>query len=155
MCDISLLDMLLSLVTGGVSSYGHTLVTLTETSPTSDQEAPTLQTIETKKIISASAYYAGKHFQGDPSHHPVHQRRISFLWNSQYYEITEFLSPRPEEGLVLLAVQENEDSPDKGSDLILPPFLEIYEEVTGREQYSAYYVSLEENERLRRLEGAK
>eukprot|EP01138_Halocafeteria_seosinensis_P005171 gb/GECG01005288.1/.p1 GENE.gb/GECG01005288.1/~~gb/GECG01005288.1/.p1 ORF type:complete len:672 (+),score=75.18 gb/GECG01005288.1/:1-2016(+) len=135
---------------GGVSSYGHTLVTLTETSPASGQEAPTLQTIETKRIISASAYFAGKQFQSDPLHLPVRQRRTSFLWNNQYYEITEFISPRPENGLVLLAVQENEDSQASGTDL-LPPFLDAVEEVTGREEYSAYYVSLDEEERERRL----
>lgn len=130
-------------------------MTLTETAPASGQAAPTLQTIETKRIISASSYYAGKQFQSDPRHLPVRQRRTSFLWNNQYYEITEFISPRPEKGLVLLAVQENEDNQQSSGTGGLPPFLDAVEEVTGREEYSAYYVSLDEEERKRRLSASK
>lgn len=131
----------------GAASYGYTLVTQADG-----------QNIETKRIISARAFGRYVSTDSDPQHHRVRQCRTSFLAGNQYFEVTEYLSPRRTEGLVMLMVQEAPEvvstSGDTASRLELPSFLEVANEVTGQEEYSAYYLSLRSAERARRLRAA-
>jgi hypothetical protein len=74
-------------------------------------EAP-VRKIERKRIITAREYSNAVRFLADPARHVVRQRRISFLWEGQYFEITEYLAPQEAAGLTMLNVQVH--APPKG-----------------------------------------
>jgi len=93
------------------------------------------QKIERKRIIRSREYKAAIATMADPSRRVVRQIRHSFLWESHYYEIYVYDTPR--HGLCILNTQV-----DGEKDTPLPPFLKLVKEVTGDEQYSAYFVSL-------------
>jgi hypothetical protein len=112
---------------GGVTSYGMTVVSL----------GPDGQVIEQKHIISKRVYESATSTQADPSRRRVVQKRTTFLWRSQYFEIYEYVEPRS--GLCVLNAQVPHGT--SGS-MDLPPFLEVDEEVTENAKYSAYNISL-------------
>ena len=90
------------------------------------------QRVELKRLVTRREYF-DLILQKDPSTQTVSKKRYSFLYNDQYFELDQFISPHP--GLYLLEFYFEKDKPIDG---IIPPFLEIEREVTGEKEYSMY-----------------
>jgi len=95
------------------------------------------QTIEMKKIISATEYGENVAERADPLRRTVRQHRMTFLYEQTHYEI--YVYKKPCRGLSLLLVQVFADDANP----VMPPFLELGQEVTGQNQFSAYQLSIE------------
>jgi len=101
------------------------------------QETSDGHVVEKKRIINKREYFASLK-QRDLSRHEIRQKRISFLYKHQSFNIHVY--EKPMEGLCILHVQvEGEDKVD------LPPFLDLERRLTKSKEdskYSAYAVSL-------------
>lgn len=73
----------------------------------------------------------------DPSRHTIRKFRTSFLYNDQYFELDQFVSPHA--GLVLLEFYTKKDADWK---VIVPDFIPIEGEVTPNPEYSMYNLAL-------------
>jgi hypothetical protein len=117
---------------GKFASYGLTDVRVTESG----------EKLESKRILTAREYESYHKF-ADETRHIVTVRRTCFLYENTYFEVNEYLTPCP--GLAFVNVQQIEglDTVDGVSDSIkFPPFLNILEDITGSNKYSAYALSL-------------
>ena len=75
-------------------------------------------------------------FQADRDRNvSIEKTRRCFTWRDQYYQLDIYTSPHP--GLMLLETY----TPVPASELDLPDFLEIEENVTGNPEYSMYNLS--------------
>jgi CYTH domain-containing protein len=74
--------------------------------------------------------------QADPGRRTLRKTRRSFLWANRYFAWDVFLDPRP--GLELLEVEVD----DLDSEVELPPFLKVVEEVTHDKQYANHTIAL-------------
>ena len=91
---------------GSAAVYGHTLVRMGANG----------HPIETKRIMSARGYTRAVATLADPSHEVVRQRRSIFMYQNQYCEVNEYLSPAASGGMCLLSVQAtDEDGKDEDS----------------------------------------
>ena len=145
---------------GSAAVYGHTLVRMGANG----------HPIETKRIMSARGYVRAVATMADPEHEVVRQRRSIFMYQNQYCEVNEYLTPDAVSGMCLLSVQATQDdskdedgedaagdshvSGDMGSPkpvkkglqaeaawLKLPSFLRVQQEVTGERAFSAHTLS--------------
>lgn len=81
--------------------------------------------------------------QRDTSRIVVKKKVHSFVWNNVYYELQTF--QEPELGLSILNCElEPELSPQ------LPTFFDVQQEVTGRKEFSSYYISRRFKDQQRR-----
>jgi hypothetical protein len=134
------------------SAYGQTTVKRTVDG----------QAIEVKRIISRREY-AASYKNRDQSRHVVKQKRISFLYNMQSFNIHIYEEPSSVGDLCILHAQaevstSNPSSPTKGGGDVdvqasgtdnagvdLPPFLEVDRRLTSskedEEMYGAFSIS--------------
>ena len=71
----------------------------------------------------------------DPSRHPIHKHRQSFIWKGQYFEVDSYLDRL--EGLVILETKGIVE----GEPVKLPPSLRIIEDITGKKEYYNYHLA--------------
>lgn len=96
-------------------------------------------TEDEKKYIIHERAVAGREYlalqrQKDTERLPVKKKVYCFLYNNIYYELHQFIEP--DIGLTILNTEiETNQKPD------LPPFLKVCGEVTGKKQFSSYYIS--------------
>ena len=134
------------------SAYGQTTVKRTVDG----------QVVEVKRIISRREYVAS-HKNRDQSRHVVKQKRISFLFNMQSFNIHIYEEPSSVGDLCILHAQaeastSNPSSPAKGGDDVdfeasgtgnagvdLPPFLDVDRRLTSNKEdekmYGAFSIS--------------
>jgi hypothetical protein len=102
------------------------------------------EVIEHKRIISQREYSAA-YFTRDQSRHVVQQRRISFLYENQSFQVHVYVQPAPD--LCILHAQvEQQGKDDKEEEVKLPPFLNVDRQVNDSKEdeakYGAYSISL-------------
>jgi len=68
----------------------------------------------------------------DPTRFTIQKIRRSFIWKGQYFEIDTYQGPL--QGLVILETKGIAE----GEPVKFPPFLEVKEEITGKEKYYNY-----------------
>ena len=88
------------------------------------------------QIITAGEYTENVAERADESRRTVRQHRMAFLYDNTHHEI--YVYKKPCHGLSLLLVQVFSDDANP----LLPPFLPIGQEVTGKNEYSAYQLSV-------------
>lgn len=90
----------------------------------------------TERQVS-NALYESLTKQADPYRHPIEKQRQSFIYNGQFFELDTYLGVHS--GLVILET--------KGischSELKLPPFLRIVEDITGKTEYYNRHLALQ------------
>lgn len=74
--------------------------------------------------------------QADPYRHTIKKNRKSFIWKGQFFELDEYETPT--KGLIILETKGISEH----SNLKLPPFLKIIEDITGNEKYYNYNLAL-------------
>jgi hypothetical protein len=102
------------------------------------------EVIEHKRIISQREYSAA-YFTRDQSRHVVQQRRISFLYENQSFQVHVYVQPAPD--LCILHAQvEQQGKDDQEEEVKLPPFLNVDRQVNDSKEdeakYGAYSISL-------------
>lgn len=99
------------------------------------------QRIEKKRIITKREYLS-LFSNRDKTRHIVRQKRISFLWNIQSFNVHVFKEPSD----VCILHAQVRSSPDDSNDTVdLPPFLDVDRLITDSvedEVYGAYQISL-------------
>lgn len=113
------------------SVYGWTVV----------QKTRDGQTIEKKRIITKREYLSLFNNR-DKSRYIVRQKRISFLWNLQSFNVHVFKEPSDDICILHAQVQSSPDSNDK---VDMPSFLDVDRLITDSmedEAYGAYQISL-------------
>jgi len=112
---------------GGLSVYQLTIV----------KTAPNGKRIEMKRMITKREYKSLVALDADPNRNVLRQKRYSFLWQTQSFQIHVFTHPI-DHVAVLHCQAETED-------IELPPFLQIFSEPLEDEgQYSGWQVSLKD-----------
>lgn len=84
---------------------------------------------ETEQELSVSEYEALLERE-DRSRFPVYKDRVCFVWKDQYFELDMYHGNL--EGLFRLERERTEQNQDA---TVLPPFLDVREEVTGNKRY--------------------
>ena len=125
-----------SLIDGEVSGsvYGLTVV----------QKTRDGQIIEKKRIITKREYLSLFNNR-DKSRHIVRQKRISFLWNIQSFNVHVYQQPVSDICILHAQVKTSPDSPDISKEVEIPPFLDVDRLLTDSEEdkrYGAYHISL-------------
>ena len=113
------------------SVYGWTVV----------QKTRDGQTIEKKRIITKREY-TSLFNNRDKSRYIVRQKRISFLWNLQSFNVHVFNEPSDDICILHAQVQSSPDNYDK---VDMPSFLDVDRLITDSvedEAYGAYQISL-------------
>ena len=113
------------------SVYGWTVV----------QKTRDGQTIEKKRIITKREY-TSLFNNRDKSRYIVRQKRISFLWKLQSFNVHVFTEPSDDICILHAQVQSSPDNNDK---VDMPIFLDVDRLITGSvedEAYGAYQISL-------------
>lgn len=113
------------------SVYGWTVV----------QKTRDGQTIEKKRIITKREYLSLFNNR-DKSRYIVRQKRISFLWNLQSFNVHVFKEPSDDICILHAQVQSSPDNNDK---VDMPSFLDVDRLITDSmedEAYGAYQISL-------------
>jgi len=87
--------------------------------------------IETERQISPRQYVLLLQ-QADPTRQPIHKIRKNFVWDRQYFELDTYLEPASD--LDILEIE----GVNKHTDIKFPPFIEVIEDVTGKEEYFNY-----------------
>ena len=117
-------------------SYGLTTVGITHEG----------KQIEVKRIITAREYNAA-YRNRDTSRHIVIQRRISFLWEMQSFNVIVY--KEPVDKLCLVHVQqssvEGEDDSGINTSIDMPDFLQVERILEGDKEYGAHHISLIKN----------
>ena len=91
---------------------------------------------EESKFIFLGEILFNFDFQADRDRNvSIEKTRRCFTWRDQYYQLDIYTSPHP--GLMLLETY----TPVPATELDLPDFLEIEENVTGNPEYSMYNLS--------------
>lgn len=85
--------------------------------------------IEKEDMITEDQYVALLN-KADPNKETIRKERTCFLWNKQYFELDDFISPR--KGLCMLEAEIESDD----EEVMLPPFITIEKEVTDDPAYS-------------------
>merc|ERR1712154_66298 len=103
--------------------------------------------VEVKRIITQREYNTA-YKNRDMSRHVVKQKRISFIWNMQSFNIHIYMEPTHVENLCLVHVQTSGDV-DKDSDASLvdmPDFLDVQRKLVDCEEdkkrFGAFSISL-------------
>ncbi len=95
---------------------------------TSRKQISDKEELVTERLVNNNLY-ATLLQQSDPYRKPIHKLRKSFIWKGQFFELDTYQGDH--EGLIILET--------KGlschSDLRLPPFLRIVENITGNKKY--------------------
>lgn len=91
------------------------------------------QRVELKRLVNRREYF-DLLLQRDPSTQTVTKKRYSFLYENQYYELDQFVSPH--KGLYLL-----EFHAPSTSSAVLPPWFKYEGEVTSNKSYSMYQLA--------------
>ncbi len=108
---------------------------------TSVQKMKDGQRIEKKRIITKREYLSLFNSR-DKSRHIVRQKRISFLWNIQSFNVHVFKEPSD----VCILHAQVRSSPDNNNDTVdMPSFLDVDRLITDAEEdevYGAYQISL-------------
>lgn len=102
---------------------------------TTKKRLPGNEQIETERQVG-DALYESLLTQGDPYRHAIHKMRESFIWEGQYFELDRYLGRL--EGLVILETK----GIAQGEEVKLPPSIKIVEDITGRNEYYNYNLSL-------------
>ena len=113
------------------SVYGWTVV----------QKTRDGQTIEKKRIITKREY-TSLFNNRDKSRYIVRQKRISFLWKLQSFNVHVFTEPSDDICILHAQVQS---SPDNNDEVDMPSFLDVDRFITDSvedEAYGAYQISL-------------
>lgn len=71
--------------------------------------------------------------QADPSRSALHKQVKCFVWQNRYFALARYV--KPNNGLTLLYTSYDQ------TDMQLPPFLEVTEEVTNDPEYSSYHLA--------------
>lgn len=99
--------------------------------------------IEQKRIISQREY-AAAYMARDRDRHVIRQRRISFLWSQQSFNVHSYVEPV--KGLAILHAQVEASPGDADPAVQLPPFLEVDRRLTNskddEDKFGAYGISL-------------
>jgi hypothetical protein len=96
------------------------------------------QTIETKRIITKREYYSMFNSR-DMGRHVMRQKRISFIWNTQSFNIHVY--QKPVDDVCILHAQGRSG----GGEVELPSFLDVERMITDSEEdekYGSYRISL-------------
>ncbi|CAK9293068.1 unnamed protein product [Gordionus sp. m RMFG-2023] len=104
------------------------------------------QAIEIKRQIDAREYSYLLQSQRDRSHFTIYKTRRCFLYDNHYYRLDVYQkrSPKSCKGLVLLETYTTKPT----SQLKLPNFLTMAEEVTGKPEYSMWNLSLKDDKKF-------
>lgn len=118
-------------------SYGLTTVSITHEG----------KQIEVKRIITAREYNAA-HRNRDTSRHIVIQKRISFLWKMQSFNI--LIYKEPVDHLCLVHVQSSVEGEDQDNEISsgvdMPDFLDVERKLEETDkEYGAHHISLIQN----------
>lgn len=84
--------------------------------------------LEVERMISQREYEELLALK-DPTLQTIKKRRLCFFWENQFIEVDLFENPK---GLVLMEIEQSELQ----RDLILPPFIEVVNDVTDDKRYS-------------------
>ncbi len=98
---------------------------------TSKKKSSDTEEVVTERQINLSLYEMMLGL-ADPTRHPVHKHRQSFIWKGQYFEVDTYLDRL--DGLVILETKGIVE----GEPVKLPPSLRIIEDITGRKEYYNY-----------------
>jgi len=106
--------------------------------------------IEQKRIISEREYAAAYETR-DRKRHIIKQRRISFLYNKQSFNIHMYEAPISNINILHAQVEaKNKEQPDHEPEIKIPPFLKVdrllEQTDEDEEKYGAYSLSLMDNE---------
>jgi hypothetical protein len=91
--------------------------------------------VETERQIDNNLYESLLR-QADPYRQPIHKMRETFIWKGQFFELDTFIDPY--KGLQILETK----GILKHEDIIFPPFIEIFEDITGITKYYNYNLAL-------------
>lgn len=91
--------------------------------------------IETERQVS-NALSESLLTQADPYRHTIHKRRMTFIYEGQYFELDEYLDRL--QGLVILETKGMAE----GETVKLPGNVEIVKDITGDKNYYNYNLSL-------------
>lgn len=91
--------------------------------------------IETERQVS-NALAESLLTQADPYRHTIHKKRISFIFEGQYFELDQYLGRL--DGLVILETK----GITEGEEVKLPPNIHIVKDITGNKEYYNYNLSL-------------
>ena len=91
--------------------------------------------VETERQIDNNLYESLLR-QADPYRQPIHKMRETFIWKGQFFELDTFIDPY--KGLQILETK----GILKHEDIIIPPFIEIIEDITGITKYYNYNLAL-------------
>jgi predicted ATPase len=104
------------------------------------------QRIETKRILTSRDYGYAVAQRADPTRHVVVQRRLTFIWRDQSFQIHQYTSPHHVAGLAVLhcnAIEHAAGADSKGAaKLELPPFLDVGAKLEDDGPKSAFMISL-------------
>ena len=101
------------------------------------------QRIETKRILTSRDYGYAVAQRADPTRHVVVQRRFTFIWKDQSFQIHQYTSPYHVAGLAVLHCNAVEaGAVANGAGLELPPFLEVGDKLNDDGPKSAYMISV-------------
>ena len=101
-------------------------------------------TIETKRIITKREYFS-LFSNRDKSRHIVRQKRISFLWKIQSFNVHVYQEPVSDICILHAQVKASPDSSEIEREVDIPPFLDVDRPITDSEddaQFGAYNISL-------------
>lgn len=105
--------------------------------------------IEQKRIISQREYLAA-YMTRDHGRHVIRQRRISFLYAQQSFNVHSYVEPVSGLDILHAQVEASLDSSDE-PEVDLPPFLDVERRLTNSKedemQFGAYGLSLIDKER--------
>lgn len=110
----------------GTSNVSNILTTRRRVSDTEE--------LVTKRLISNTLYETMLQ-QADPYRRTINKKRKSFIWKGQFFELDTYMEPA---GLIILETKGIATH----SDLKLPPFLRIIEDITGSTKYYNYNLAL-------------
>lgn len=99
--------------------------------------------IEQKRIISQREYLAA-YLTRDHTRHVIRQRRISFLYSQQSFNVHSYVEPVSGVDILHAQVEAPLDSSEE-PEVVLPPFLDVDRRLTSSKedeiQFGAYGIS--------------
>lgn len=102
---------------------------------TTKKHLPGNEQVETERQVG-DALYESLMAQADPYRRTIHKRRESFIYEGQYFELDRYLDQL--QGLVILETK----GVAQGEEVKLPASIRIVEDITGRQEYYNYNLSL-------------
>lgn len=105
------------------------------------------QKVEEKRIISGRNYRQLVLSLRDHRRFKVRQRRVTFIYDQNYYEVYQYRSPASMAGKVFLRCQNQASLSDDtvSQNTVIPPFLTVDRDVSGLKDYNGYEVSIKTN----------